>query len=145
MTLQRYQSVKAARYPSFSGTDLELHSAAECIEWNSGLTAAFRNPAGHDRVLLFRDSDSLRRLAGESNLKDYKRLYAEALQGQPSADSPVVAIQPPGYIDIREDFYLYRFTASRMSTWAVRRHACCRFQAYHWPAMPAAAIPCPTR
>ena len=28
------------------------------------------------------------------------------MQGQLSDDSPVVAIQPPGYIDIREDFYL---------------------------------------
>ena len=79
---------------------------AECIEWNHGLTAAFRDPTGHDRVLLFEDSDSLRQLAGQSSLKTYQRLYAEAAAGQPSADSPVVAIQPPGYIDIREDFYL---------------------------------------
>ncbi|MGB5426338.1 MAG: vWA domain-containing protein [Gammaproteobacteria bacterium] len=80
--------------------------ATECIEWNHGLTAAFRDPTGHDRVLLFEDSDSLRQLAGQSSLKTYQRLYAEAAQGQPAADSPVVAIQPPGYIDIREDFYL---------------------------------------
>ena len=79
---------------------------AQCIEWNHGLTAAFRDPTGHDRVLLFEDSDSLRQLAGQSSLKTYQRLYAEAAQGQPSTDSPVVAIQPPGYIDIREDFYL---------------------------------------
>ena len=80
--------------------------AADCIEWNHGLTVAFRDPAGHDRVLLFKDSDSLRQLAGQSDLKAYKRLYAEALQEQLSADSPVVAIQPSGYIDIRKDFYL---------------------------------------
>jgi serine/threonine-protein kinase PpkA len=79
---------------------------ADCIEWNHGLTAAFRDPTGHDRVLLFENSDALRQLAGQSSLKTYQRLYAEAAQGQPSADSPVVAIQPPGYIDIREDFYL---------------------------------------
>ena len=79
---------------------------ADCIEWNHGLTAAFRDPTGHDRVLLFNDSDSLRQLAGQSSLKTYQRLYTEAVQGQPSKDSPVVAIQPPGYIDIREDFYL---------------------------------------
>jgi serine/threonine-protein kinase PpkA len=79
---------------------------ADCIEWNHGLTAAFRDPAGHDRVLLFKDSDSLRRLAGQSDLAAYQRLYGEALQGQLSADSPVVAMQPPGYIDIQEDFYL---------------------------------------
>jgi hypothetical protein len=81
-------------------------SGGDCIEWNHGLTAAFRDPAGHDRVLLFKDNDSLRRLAGQSDLHTYQRLYGEALQGQPSADSPVVAIQPPGHIDIREDFYL---------------------------------------
>ena len=79
---------------------------ADCIEWNHGLTAAFRDPAGHDRVLLFRDSDSLRRLAGQSDLAAYQRLYGEALQGQLSVDSPVVAMQPPGYIDIQDDFYL---------------------------------------
>ena len=77
-----------------------------CIEWNHGLTAAFRDPSDHDRVLLFKDSDSLRRLAGQSDLSAYQRLYGEAVQGQLSADSPVVAIQPPGHIDIREDFYL---------------------------------------
>jgi hypothetical protein len=79
---------------------------SDCIEWNNGLTAAFRDPDGHDRVLLFKDSDSLRQLAGESDLQAYQRVYREALDGKLPADSPVVAIQPPGYIDIREDFYL---------------------------------------
>jgi len=88
------------------GTRVGWLPATDSIEWNHGLTAAFRDPAGHDRVLLFRDSDSLRQLAGQGNLKAYKRLYGEAVQGQLSDDSPVVAIQPPGYIDIREDFYL---------------------------------------
>jgi serine/threonine-protein kinase PpkA len=78
----------------------------DSIVWNHGLTAAFRDPAGHDRVLLFRDSDSLRRLARQGGGKEYRRLYAEAVKGQLSKDSPVVAIQPPGHIDIREDFYL---------------------------------------
>ena len=80
--------------------------AADGIEWNHALTAAFRNPAGHDRVLLFKDSDSLRQLAGQSDLESYKQLYGEAELEQLSADSPVVAIQPPGHIDIQEDFYL---------------------------------------
>ncbi|MGD2138551.1 MAG: VWA domain-containing protein, partial [Gammaproteobacteria bacterium] len=79
---------------------------AETIEWNHGLTAAFRDPAGHDRVLLFRDSDSLRLLAEHYNLGTYQRLYDAAVQGQLADDSPVVAIQPAGHLDIREDFYL---------------------------------------
>lgn len=79
---------------------------SESIEWNHGLTAAFRDPAGHDRVLLFRDSDSLRRIAEQHDLDAYKRLYDEAVKGQLSDDSPVVAIQPAGHLDIRKDFYL---------------------------------------
>jgi hypothetical protein len=81
-------------------------SGTDTIEWNHGLTVAFRDPAGHDRVLLFKDSGSLRQLAGQTDLKTYQRLYGEAVQGKPSTDSPVVAIQPSGHIDIREDFYL---------------------------------------
>jgi serine/threonine-protein kinase PpkA len=79
---------------------------AECIEWNHGLTAAFRDPAGHDRVLLFKDSDSLRNLVRQPDLKAYERLYSEAVEEELSAGSPVVAIQPPGFIDIQDDFYL---------------------------------------
>ena len=80
--------------------------AADGIEWNHALTVAFRDPAGHDRVLLFKDSDSLRQLAGQTDLKTYAQLYDEAVEEQLSADSPVIAIQPPGHIDIQEDFYL---------------------------------------
>ena len=79
---------------------------ASTLEWNHGLTAAFRDPVGHDRVLLFKDKESVRELARQQDLAAYDRLYQEAEQGNSSADSPVIAIQPPGYIDIREDFYL---------------------------------------
>ena len=81
-------------------------AATDSLEWNSGLTAAFRDPTGHHRVLLFEDNNSLRELASQSSLRRYKRYYGEAVAEQLSEDSPVVAIQPPGYIDIREDFYL---------------------------------------
>ena len=61
--------------------------AADGIEWNHALTAAFRDPAGHDRVLLFKDSDSLRQLAGQADLNTYAQLYDEAVEEQLSADS----------------------------------------------------------
>ena len=79
---------------------------ASTLEWNHGLTAAFRDPAGHDRVLLFKDKESVRQLAREQDQAAYDRLYKQAVQDKLAADSPVVAIQAPGYIDIREDFYL---------------------------------------
>jgi len=88
------------------GTRMGWLPAASTLEWNHGLTAAFRNPADHDRVLLFKDSVSLRRLVQEHDLTAYERLYEQAQQEVLSADSPVVAIQPPGFIDIQEDFYL---------------------------------------
>jgi len=76
------------------------------LEWNHGLTVTFRDPAGHDRVLLFKDGESARQLARHTSSTTYDRLYREAVEENLSADSPVVAIQPPGYIDIRDDFYL---------------------------------------
>ena len=88
------------------GTHTGWLPAASTLEWNHGLTAAFRNPTDHDRVLLFKDSASLRRLAQEVDLTAYERLYAQAQQEMLSPDAPVVAIQPPGFIDIQDDFYL---------------------------------------
>jgi len=88
------------------GTRAGWLPAASTLEWNHGLTAAFRNPAGHDRVLLFKDRDSLRRLVQERDLTVYESLYEEAQLEVLSPNSPVVAIQPPGFIDIQEDFYL---------------------------------------
>ena len=64
------------------GTRAGWLAGTDSISWNHGLTAVFRDPAGHDRVLLFRDSDSLRRLAGQDSLKTYKRLYKEAEIGR---------------------------------------------------------------
>jgi serine/threonine-protein kinase PpkA len=88
------------------GTHTGWLPEASTLEWNHGLTAAFRNPADHDRVLLFKDSASLHRLVQEHDLPAYERLYEQAQQEALPPDSPVVAIQPPGFVDIQEDFYL---------------------------------------
>jgi hypothetical protein len=88
------------------GTRTGWLPAASTLEWNHGLTAAFRNPEGHDRVLLFKDRDSLRQLVTGSDLGVYEGLYQDAQQEALSPNSPVVAIQPPGFIDIQKDFYL---------------------------------------
>lgn len=81
-------------------------NSADTIEWNQGLTVAFREPIDHDRSLLFRDAESLQNTASARDLKQYSAYYQAALQGEPSEDSPVVAIQPPGKLDIQDDFYL---------------------------------------
>ena len=78
------------------------------IEWNHGLSVAFRDPAGHDRVMLFRDADKLNKLASTTpdDSTAYDDLYKAADSGVLPPESPVVAIQPKGHVDVREDFYL---------------------------------------
>jgi hypothetical protein len=79
---------------------------ADLIDWKQALTVAFRDPVGHDRVLLFRDRDSLKSLVSGRDLGAYERLYRQADGGDPAAESPVIGIQPRGHLDLREDFYL---------------------------------------
>ncbi len=81
-------------------------AAKDSIPWNQGLTVVFKNPAGHDRVLMLRDKETLKALAKQGGGEEYQQLYAQAVEGKLPADSPVVAIQPAGHIDIRKDFYL---------------------------------------
>ncbi len=76
------------------------------IEWTQGLTVAFREAIGRDRALLFGEADAVRELAKTRDLERYRALYEGALSGNSAADSPVVAIQPAGKLDIRKDFYL---------------------------------------
>ena len=76
------------------------------IEWTQGLTVAFREAKGRDRALLYRDATSVRELAKTRDLEKYGALYRSAEAGEQRDDSPVVAIQPPGRLDIQENFYL---------------------------------------
>jgi hypothetical protein len=80
--------------------------AKDTLEWNKGLTVAFRDPVEHDRTLLFRNQTALKELAESGDLDRYNRFYVAAEKGLSLENSPVVAIQPPGHIDIQEDFYL---------------------------------------
>ena len=76
------------------------------LEWNQALTVAFREPLGHDRVMLFRDKQSLKNLVLTHDLVGYRDLYRKASSGLADPDSPVVAIQPKAHVDIKDDFYL---------------------------------------
>ncbi len=79
---------------------------AQAVDWNQTLTVAFRDPAQHPRVLLFGDRESLRKLIDDADAAGYQRLREQAVAGIDSDDSPVVAIQPDHYVDIRRNFYL---------------------------------------
>ena len=79
--------------------------AEQGVEWQQTLTVGFRDPARQPRVPLFGDRDALKRLADENDIAAYRDLRARAVQGDVT-DSPVVAIQPDSFVDIRRNFYL---------------------------------------
>jgi hypothetical protein len=78
----------------------------DTIPWNQGLTVAFRDPVGHDRVLLFSEKAKLKALINSHDKKKYQTLYKAADSGELAANSPVIAIQPRTHVDILKDFYL---------------------------------------
>lgn len=90
------------RYGEIAGWMPEL----DTIPWNQGLTVAFRDPLGADRVLLFRDKAGLKQLIENGDRTAYRKLYQEAVDGKLPAGAPVIAIQPRTHVDILKDFYL---------------------------------------
>jgi serine/threonine-protein kinase PpkA len=79
--------------------------AEQAVEWRQTLTVGFKDPEEQPRVLLFQNRDVLKSLADENDIDEYARLREQALAGN-VADTPVAAVQPEGFIDIRRDFYL---------------------------------------
>ena len=77
----------------------------EAVDWNQTLTVAFRDPAEQNRVLLFDERETLKTIIESGNADRYRQLREQAMTGV-TDDSPVVAIQPDQYVDIRRDFYL---------------------------------------
>jgi serine/threonine-protein kinase PpkA len=77
----------------------------QAFDWKQTLTVAFRDPAQHERVLLFGDRASLKTIVDENDAATYRRLRTQAAEGVAS-DSPVVAIQPEHNVDVRRNFYL---------------------------------------
>ncbi len=91
-------------YDSDGSTDGWLASGS-AIDWNQALTVSFKDPAKVARVPLFGDRDSLRNLVDRQDGGAYQALREKAAAGDAS-DSPVIAIQPAEFIDIRRNFYL---------------------------------------
>ncbi len=79
--------------------------AEQTVEWRQALTVGFKDPAKQPRVLLFEQRDPLKKLVEQGDVAAYEMLRQQAIAGNVS-DSPVAAIQPPAFIDIRRNFYL---------------------------------------
>jgi serine/threonine-protein kinase PpkA len=79
--------------------------ADQTVTWRQALTVGFKDPAKQPRVLLFNERDPLRALVEQNDVQQYQDLRQRAIDGDVSS-SPVAALQPDGFIDIRRNFYL---------------------------------------
>ncbi len=77
----------------------------QAIDWKQALTVSFKDPAKAARVPLFGDRNSLKVLVDRQDADTYEDLRQRASAGKTDG-SPVIAIQPDEYIDIRRSFYL---------------------------------------
>jgi serine/threonine-protein kinase PpkA len=80
--------------------------ANNTLQWDQGLTVVFRDPTGHNRSLLFKNKAALKQLSTNKDATAYQALYEQAVTNNLPENSPVVAIQPAGHIDVQKDFYL---------------------------------------
>ena len=78
----------------------------QAIVWNQALTVSFKDPQDIQRVMMFDDKDALEKLVRDYDREAYQALYEAVVAGRAPRDSPVIAIQPEGHLEIRENFYL---------------------------------------
>ena len=78
------------------------------IPWRHNVVAAFANPAGRDRQLLFESLDHLDRLVYHESLISLARAWRHALEeGGPPHGSGVISIEPAEHVDINDPDTFY--------------------------------------
>jgi serine/threonine-protein kinase PpkA len=88
-----------------NGTITGWMPAEQGIDWKQTLTVGFKDPAEQPRVLLFNDRQALNDIVESGDADAYRTLRTRAENGD-VAGTPVAAIQPDSFIDIRRNFYL---------------------------------------
>ncbi len=79
---------------------------SQTIVWNQALTVSFKDPQDIQRVMMFGEHDSLQKLIEDNDQEAYARLYQAVVNDEKLERNPVIAIQPEGHVDIRNNFYL---------------------------------------
>jgi hypothetical protein len=89
------------------GATLGWLAKARAIPWYHTLTASFRNPAGREPTLFFRERAPLIALLGGQHAEVEAHKLATIARHPPvPADFPVIAAEPETYVDILKSFYL---------------------------------------
>jgi len=80
-------------------------AAEDGINWKQTLTVSFKDPAIQERVIFFGERAALKQLVEGNDAAAYQQLQRQAEEGI-TENSPVIAIQPETYVNIRRNFYL---------------------------------------
>ena len=93
--------------PSANGAPTGFIATQKVIDWKQTIVAAFNNPAGRDRSLLFRNQQVLDELLRDPDIvPKVTQLRADAASRRLAAGSPVLSIEPENYISIDDNFYI---------------------------------------
>ncbi|OWU73118.1 hypothetical protein ATO1_21400 [Phaeobacter sp. 22II1-1F12B] len=77
------------------------------VEWKQNIVAAFTNPAGRERQILFESEERLRDLMEHEALREMQgQILQEIETGEVPDDRGVVAAEPPVYVNIVDQLYL---------------------------------------
>ncbi len=82
-------------------------AAADTVDWRQNIVAAFTNPAGRTRQVLFATEDALRRAMEDEGVAALEAaLLNRADNGLLTPEDQVVAVEPAEFVNIREQLYL---------------------------------------
>ena len=82
-------------------------AAADTVDWRQNIVAAFTNPAGRTRQVLFATEDALRRAMEDEGVAALEQaLLDRADNGLLTPEDQVVAVEPAEFVNIREQLYL---------------------------------------
>jgi hypothetical protein len=79
----------------------------QVIDWKQTIVVAFGNPAGRNRLPLYKDRDAARKLLESKDAVQKNHIIlAQVALGQFGQSSPAVSIEPQNYVNFQENFYL---------------------------------------
>ena len=93
--------------PTISSGPEAWVSADQVVEWKQNIVAAFTNPAGRSRQVLFESRAALDKLMSDEGLRSrLADLVAQSDTGRMDAGSGAVSVEPAEFINIRDQLYL---------------------------------------
>ena len=93
--------------PSVSAPPEGWVTGDSVVEWKQNIVAAFTNPAGRERQILFESEERLRDVMEHEALREMQgQILQEIETGEVPDERGIVAAEPPVYVNIVDQLYL---------------------------------------